>query len=37
VKWLRQHDGMGIGPIDICLWDLAGKRYGASVSALLGG
>jgi len=34
---LRQHDGMGIGPIDICLWDLAGKRYGTSVSALLGG
>ena len=34
---LRQHDGMGIGPIDIALWDLAGKRYGASVSALLGG
>jgi L-alanine-DL-glutamate epimerase-like enolase superfamily enzyme len=34
---LRQHDGMGIGPIDIALWDLAGKRYGASVSQLLGG
>ncbi len=34
---LRQHDGMGIGPIDITLWDLAGKRFGASVSQLLGG
>ncbi|MEM9027522.1 MAG: enolase C-terminal domain-like protein [Pseudomonadota bacterium] len=34
---LRQHDGMGIGPIDIALWDLAGKRLGASVSQLLGG
>jgi L-alanine-DL-glutamate epimerase-like enolase superfamily enzyme len=34
---LRQHDGMGIGPIDIALWDLAGKRYGASVAQLLGG
>jgi L-alanine-DL-glutamate epimerase-like enolase superfamily enzyme len=34
---LRQHDGMGIGPIDIALWDLAGKRFGATVSQLLGG
>jgi L-alanine-DL-glutamate epimerase-like enolase superfamily enzyme len=34
---LRQHDGMGIGPIDIALWDLAGKRYGASIATLLGG
>ncbi|MGI9522417.1 MAG: enolase C-terminal domain-like protein [Hyphomicrobiaceae bacterium] len=34
---LRQHDGMGIGPIDIALWDLAGKRLGASISQLLGG
>ena len=34
---LRQHDGMGIGPIDIALWDLAGKRFGVSVSQLLGG
>jgi L-alanine-DL-glutamate epimerase-like enolase superfamily enzyme len=34
---LRQHDGMGIGAIDIALWVLAGKRYGASVSQLLGG
>ncbi len=34
---LRQYDHMGHGMIDICLWDLAGKRYGASVSELLGG
>lgn len=34
---LRQHDGMGIGPLDIALWDLNGKRFGASVSQLLGG
>lgn len=34
---LRQYDHMGHGAIDIALWDLAGKRYGASVSQLLGG
>jgi len=34
---LRQTDMMGIGLLDICLWDLAGKRFGASVSTLLGG
>ncbi len=34
---LRQTDMMGIGLIDICLWDLAGKRFGASVATLLGG
>jgi L-alanine-DL-glutamate epimerase-like enolase superfamily enzyme len=34
---LRQYDHMGHGPIDIALWDLAGKRLGASISALLGG
>jgi L-alanine-DL-glutamate epimerase-like enolase superfamily enzyme len=33
----RQYDHMGFGYLDICLWDLAGKRYGASVSELLGG
>ncbi len=33
----RQHDGMGIGPLDIALWDLAGKRLGTSVTRLLGG
>jgi L-alanine-DL-glutamate epimerase-like enolase superfamily enzyme len=34
---LRHYDRMGHGPLDIALWDLAGKKYGASVSALLGG
>ena len=34
---LRAYDHMGHGPIDIALWDLAGKKYGASVSKLLGG
>lgn len=34
---LRQYDHMGHGMIDICLWDLAGKRFGASISTLLGG
>lgn len=34
---LRQYDHMGHGPIDICLWDLAGKKFGASITTLLGG
>ena len=34
---IRQWSGMGHGPLDIALWDLAGKKYGASVSELLGG
>lgn len=34
---LRQWSGLGQGPLDIALWDLAGKKYGASVSELLGG
>lgn len=34
---LRAYDRMGHGPLDIALWDLAGKMYGASVSQLLGG
>ena len=28
---------MGHGPLDIALWDLAGKKYGTSVARLLGG
>ena len=24
---LRKHDRMGIGPVDIALWDIAGKVY----------
>lgn len=34
---LRKYDKMGMGPIDIALWDLAGKYYGASISEMLGG
>jgi L-alanine-DL-glutamate epimerase-like enolase superfamily enzyme len=34
---IRQYDHMGHGPIDIALWDLAGKKLNASVSTLLGG
>lgn len=34
---LRKYDKMGIGPIDIALWDLAGKYYDAPVYELLGG
>jgi L-alanine-DL-glutamate epimerase-like enolase superfamily enzyme len=33
----RHTDHFGLGPIDIALWDLAGKQYDESVSALLGG
>jgi L-alanine-DL-glutamate epimerase-like enolase superfamily enzyme len=33
----RTTDHLGVGPIDIALWDLAGTHYGASVSELLGG
>ncbi|MFM0300228.1 enolase C-terminal domain-like protein [Paraburkholderia sediminicola] len=36
-RCLRKFDKMGIGMIDLPLWDLAGKLYGASVSELLGG
>ena len=34
---VRAYDHMGHGPLDIALWDLAGKRFGASVARLLGG
>ena len=34
---LRAYDRMGTGPLDIALWDLAGKKYDTSVSKLLGG
>ncbi len=33
----RAYDHMGMGPLDLALWDLHGKRLGASVSSLLGG
>jgi L-alanine-DL-glutamate epimerase-like enolase superfamily enzyme len=34
---LRKHDKFGIGPIDMALWDIAGKAYQAPVCELLGG
>ena len=34
---LRAYDHMGHGPLDIALWDLAGKKYGVPVARLLGG
>jgi L-alanine-DL-glutamate epimerase-like enolase superfamily enzyme len=34
---LRAYDHMGHGPLDIALWDLAGKKYGVPVAKLLGG
>ncbi len=33
----RAYDHMGHGPIDIAIWDLVGKKYGVSISKLLGG
>jgi L-alanine-DL-glutamate epimerase-like enolase superfamily enzyme len=36
-RGLRKHDRMGIGPVDIALWDIAGKLYDAPVAELLGG
>jgi len=35
-RGLRKYDRMGIGPIDIALWDLAGKYYDAPIHELLG-
>jgi len=33
----RHTDHLGMGAIDVALWDLAGKHYGAPVAELLGG
>lgn len=33
---LRQFDHMGHGPLDIALWDWAGKQLGCSIATLLG-
>ena len=38
LRGLCKHIGeVGIGPIDIALWDLAGKKHDCSISDLLGG
>lgn len=34
---LRKNDRMGVSPLDIALWDLAGKRTRTSVTQMLGG
>lgn len=34
---VRAYDHMGHGPLDIALWDLAGRRRNVSVARLLGG
>lgn len=34
---LRKYDKMGMGPLDIALWDFAGKYFDAPISKLLGG
>lgn len=33
---LRKYDGMGLGPLDIALWDLAGLYHDAPIHELLG-
>lgn len=33
---VRAYDHMAHGPLDIALWDLAGKKYGVSVARMLG-
>jgi L-alanine-DL-glutamate epimerase-like enolase superfamily enzyme len=33
---IRAYDHMGHGPLDIALWDLAGKKHGLSVAQMVG-
>ncbi|WP_336342673.1 enolase C-terminal domain-like protein [Halalkalicoccus ordinarius] len=35
-RGLRKYDRMGMGPLDVALWDLAGKLYDAPIHELLG-
>ncbi|MFC7212609.1 enolase C-terminal domain-like protein [Saliphagus sp. GCM10025334] len=35
-RGLRKYDRMGIGPLDVALWDIAGKLYDAPIHELLG-
>ena len=35
-RGLRKYDRMGMGPIDIALWDFAGKYYDAPIHELIG-
>ena len=35
-RGLRKYDRMGIGPLDIVLWDIAGKLYDSPIHELLG-
>lgn len=38
-EWNRRlchQDHMGQGPVDICLWDLAGKQSGKSIASMIG-
>ena len=34
---MRKLGAFGYSPLDIALWDMAGKRFGASITTLLGG
>ena len=35
-RGMRKYDRMGMGPLDIVLWDVAGKHYDAPIHELLG-